>query len=57
VDPSSGRTSYGPERVGTGTGAIPPRQAVNLRTSLGPFRSGEVLRYVKWKVESAQPAE
>jgi predicted Zn-dependent protease len=57
VDPSSGRTSYGPERVGTGTNAIPPRQAVNLRTSLGPFRSGEVLRYVRWKVESAQPAE
>jgi hypothetical protein len=30
---------------------------VNLRTSLGPFNTGEVLRYVKWKVESAQPAQ
>jgi beta-barrel assembly-enhancing protease len=57
VDPATGRTAYGPERVGTGTSAIPPRQAVNLRTSLGPFRSGDVLRQVQWKVESAQPAD
>jgi predicted Zn-dependent protease len=57
VDPASGRTTYGPERVATGSVAIPPRQAINLRTSLGPFRSSEVLRYVKWKVESAQPVE
>lgn len=57
VDPSTGRTAYGPERVGTGANPIPPRQAVNLRTSLGPFQSQNVLRYVKWKVESAQPAD
>jgi predicted Zn-dependent protease len=57
VDPSSGRTSHGPQRVSTGTSAIPARQAINLRTSLGRFRSAEVLRYVKWKVESAQPAD
>jgi predicted Zn-dependent protease len=57
VDPSSGRTAYGPERIGTGASAIPPRQAVNLRTSLGPFGSGEVLRYVRWKVERAEPAQ
>jgi len=30
---------------------------VNLRTSLGPFGSGDVLRYVKWKVERAEPAQ
>jgi len=53
----SGRTINGPDRVGTGNDAIPPRKAVNLRTSLGPFNSGEVLRYVKWKVESARIAQ
>jgi predicted Zn-dependent protease len=53
----SGRTAYGPERVGTGSNVIPGRKAVNLRTSLGPFNTGEVLRYVKWKVESARPAQ
>jgi predicted Zn-dependent protease len=53
----SGRTVYGPERVGTGGNVIPGRKAVNLRTSLGPFGSGEVLRYVKWKVEGARPAQ
>jgi predicted Zn-dependent protease len=56
VDPSSGRTIHGPERIGTGSSAIPPRQAVNLRTSLGPFGTSEVLPHVKWKVERAQPA-
>jgi predicted Zn-dependent protease len=53
----SGRTVHGPERVGTGGNAIPARKAVNLRTSLGPFGSGEVLRYVKWKIEGARPVE
>jgi hypothetical protein len=48
---------HGPERVGTGGNAIPARKAVNLRTSLGPFGSGEVLRYVKWKIEGARPVE
>jgi beta-barrel assembly-enhancing protease len=57
VDPASGRMTYGPERIGTGTGVIAPRKAVNLRTSLGPFSSGEVLRYVKWQVEGARLAE
>ena len=50
----AGRTAYGPDRVGTGSNTIPPRKAVNLRTDLGPFQTGEVLRYVKWKVESAR---
>jgi beta-barrel assembly-enhancing protease len=53
----SGRTVYGPERVGTGSSVIQGRKAVNLRTSLGPFDSGEVLRYVKWKVEGARLAQ
>jgi beta-barrel assembly-enhancing protease len=53
----SGRTAYGPERIGTGSDVIPGRKAVNLRTSLGPFDTGEVLRYVKWKIESARPAQ
>jgi len=53
----SGRTVYGPERIGTGSNVIPGRKAVNLRTSLGPFNSGEVLRYVKWKVEGARAAQ
>jgi predicted Zn-dependent protease len=53
----SGRTVYGPERIGTGNNIIPGRKAVNLRTSLGPFNSGEVLRYVKWKVEGARAAQ
>jgi len=53
---ASGRTAYGPERVDTGGNVIGARQAVNVRTSLGPFNSSEVLRYVKWKVESARPA-
>ena len=50
----TGRTAYGPDRVGTGRNAIPPQKSVNLTTSLGPFQSAEILRYVKWKVESAQ---
>jgi predicted Zn-dependent protease len=53
----SGRTAYGPERIGTGSDVIPGRKAVNLRTSRGPFDTGEVLRYVKWKIESARPAQ
>lgn len=53
----SGRTVYGPERVGTGGNVIPGRKSVNVRTSLGPFDSGEVLRYVKWKVEGARLAQ
>lgn len=53
----SGRTVYGPERVGTGSNVIPGRKSVNLRTSLGPLSSGEMLRYVKWKVEGARPAQ
>jgi len=53
----SGRTVYGPERIGTGSNVIPPRKAVNLRTALGPFNTGDVLRYVKWKVEGARLAE
>jgi hypothetical protein len=43
--------------VTTGGGVIPPQQAVRLQTSLGPFNTREVLNYVKWKVESAQPAQ
>jgi hypothetical protein len=50
----TGRTVNGPDRVGTGRNAIPPRKAVNLRTDLGPFQNTDVLRYVKWQVESAQ---
>jgi predicted Zn-dependent protease len=50
----AGRTAYGPDRVGTGSTAIPPRKAVNLRTALGPFQSEEVLLYVRWRVESAR---
>ena len=50
----TGRTAYGPDRVGTGRDAIPPHKSVNLTTSLGPFQSAEILRYVKWKVENAQ---
>jgi len=53
----SGRTVYGPERVGTGSSVIPAGQSANLRTTFGPFNSGDVLRYVKWKVESARPAQ
>ena len=40
----NGRTVHGPERIGTGGDVIPGRKAVNLRTSLGPFNTGEVLR-------------
>jgi predicted Zn-dependent protease len=53
----SGRTVYGPERVATGGNVVPGGQAVNLRTSLGPFNTAEMLRYVKWKVEGARPAQ
>jgi tetratricopeptide (TPR) repeat protein len=54
---ASGRTAYGPERVTSGGNVIPGGQAVNLRTALGPFNTAEVLRYVKWKVEGARPAQ
>jgi predicted Zn-dependent protease len=50
----TGRTVNGPDRVGTGRNAIPPQKAVNLKTGLGPFQNTDVLRYVKWQVESAQ---
>jgi len=30
---------------------------VRLQTALGPFNTREVLNYVKWRVESAQPAQ
>lgn len=49
-----GNIVAGPERVGTGTQAIPPQKAVRLKTNLGPLQSQEQLRYVKWKVEGAQ---
>jgi beta-barrel assembly-enhancing protease len=54
---ASGRTVRGPERVGTGGNLIPGGSSVNVRTSLGPFESREALRYVKWKVEGARPAQ
>jgi predicted Zn-dependent protease len=50
----AGNIVAGPERVTTGGNVIPPQKAVNLRTGLGPFQSRDALRYVKWKVESAQ---
>jgi predicted Zn-dependent protease len=53
----TGRTVYGPERVGTGSNVVAAGQSVNLRTSFGPFSSSDVLRYVKWQVESARPAQ
>jgi predicted Zn-dependent protease len=53
---ASGRTTYGPERVGTDGNVIAGGKTVNLRTALGPFTTADVLRYVKWKVESARPA-
>ena len=46
-----GRTVAGPTRVATGNEVIPPRRAVSLRTSLGPFRSADVLGSVVWRVE------
>jgi predicted Zn-dependent protease len=53
----SGQVHAGPVRVTTGGNVIPPQQAVRLQTSLGPYNTNEVLNYVKWKVESAQPAQ
>jgi predicted Zn-dependent protease len=53
----AGQVHAGPVRVTSGRDVIPPQQAVRLQTSLGPYSSNEVLRYVKWKVESAQPAQ
>jgi predicted Zn-dependent protease len=50
----AGNVVVGPDRVGTGNAAIPPQKAINLKTKLGPFQSGDVLRFVKWKVEGAQ---
>jgi beta-barrel assembly-enhancing protease len=53
----AGQVLSGPVRVTTGGDVIPPQQAMRLQTSLGPFNTREVLNYVKWKVESAQPAQ
>lgn len=50
----AGNIVAGPERVTTGGNVIPPQKTMNLRTGLGPFQSRDALRYVKWKVESAQ---
>jgi hypothetical protein len=53
----AGQAVYGPTRIGTGRDQVPPGQAINLQTPLGPFDSGDVLSAVRWKVESARPAE
>ena len=53
----AGQVHAGPVRVTTGSDVIPPQQTVRLQTSLGPYNSRDVLNYVKWKVESAQPAQ
>ena len=53
----TGQVHAGPVRVTTGGDVIPPQQAVRLQTSLGPYNTRDVLSYVKWKVESAQPAQ
>jgi predicted Zn-dependent protease len=53
----SGQAVYGPSRVSTGKDQVPPGQAINLQTSLGPFDSTDVLNAVRWKVESARPAQ
>ena len=53
----AGQVHSGPVRVTTGGDVIPPQQTVRLQTALGPFNTREVLNYVKWKVESAQPAQ
>jgi hypothetical protein len=52
----SGRVVVGPTRVGTGRDVIPPRRAVTLATSLGPFRSADALRSVVYRVESVHAA-
>jgi hypothetical protein len=57
MDPNTGKPYQGPVRVGTGDGLVPAGKAVNLQTSLGPFTDGNVLSYVKWQVESAQPVQ
>lgn len=48
-----GNVVAGPDRIGTGSKAVPPQKSVNLQTNLGPLRSREELRYVRWKVEGA----
>jgi tetratricopeptide (TPR) repeat protein len=53
----AGQVHSGPVRVTTGGDVIPPQQTVRLQTALGPFNTREVLNFVKWKVESAQPAQ
>ena len=53
----AGQVHSGPVRVTTGGDVIPPQQSVRLQTALGPFNTREVLNYVKWRVESAQPAQ
>ena len=53
----AGQVHSGPVRVTTGGDVIPPQKAIRVQTSLGPFNTQEVLNYVKWKVESAQPAQ
>jgi predicted Zn-dependent protease len=53
----SGRTVEGPTRVSTGGRQILPQKGMALRSSLGPYKNAEVLRYVRWKVESARVAQ
>jgi predicted Zn-dependent protease len=53
----AGQVHSGPVRVTTGGEVIPPQQAIRLQTALGPYNTQDVLNYVKWKVESAQPAQ
>lgn len=50
VDPS-GRTIDGPVRVGTGASVVTPGRSVRVRTPLGPYRSADALRYVRWRIE------
>jgi len=53
----SGRTVDGPTRVSIGSRRILPQKSVTLRSSLGPYKNAEVLRYVRWKVERARVAQ
>jgi len=53
----SGRTIDGPVRVGTGVAVITPGRSVRVRTPLGPYRSPDALRYVRWRVERVEAAK
>ncbi|MEZ5498397.1 MAG: M48 family metalloprotease [Steroidobacteraceae bacterium] len=57
VAAADGRIAQGPVRVSTGNAVLKPGQVAQLKTSLGPLASADLLRAVRFEVQGAAIAE